>query len=364
MNEINIDPNKLVSAYRYLNSVLNNFPKVNEVNIPSSISTKLNTYNYYNKLQKAKKALEGTEIIDDVEKRIKAMMIILARLGIIFSLDTFLGDIIDDFSEEFNDEEYDLASILIDDGVSIETGTIVNIEGQWRTSYKIYIPKKISKDTDITVFYPGTDGIEIDSSNVLTYAQNNPDQIVFMSYASDGESAKPMLNNIKYIINEYGLKSSINVFGFSRGAQFGEKFARDCIESDIDVKNLILVDPADNGSSLDWQTNESAAKILNDAGTNVIVFSHNGNDFMKNSSYKKATASGLEIKVVGTARGHNEHITINQELIENGALDYFRGKGKLKNIQYYTVLSGKDSNGNNIWREMTLDDLENYIKIN
>lgn len=247
--------------------------------------------------------------------------------------------------------DLDLSELLID-GVKVIPGDVINIKNQYGTLYKVYIPQDYNENTGMTVFYPGTDGIEgvNDSKVVLDYLKNNPNQIIFMSFASGSGSGQPMLSSITELREKLGFTEPINVFGFSRGAQFGEVFARNCITSGIDVKNLILIDPANDGSSLEWQSNGQVISTLKDAGTNVTVFSHNGNDFMRGYSYRHAQEAGLNVNVVSTVTGHNNHPQINRELIENGALDFFMGDCELKNLDYYQVLD------NGTWREMNLDD--------
>lgn len=251
---------------------------------------------------------------------------------------------------------FDISNLKVD-GVNVKPGEIIDIKADWGgTLYKVYVPENVNKDTNIIVFYPGTDGIEHsnDSKVVLDYINSNkPESIMFMSYGSGGSSAQSMNKNVKNIMNSYEFNNeSITVFGFSRGAEYGEKYARQSIESGVNVKNLILIDPANDGSTLEWQTNVKAASVLKNANTNVTVFSHNGDGFMNSYSYRYASSTGLNINVVNTVKGHNQHTQINRELVENGSLDFFVKAGDLKNINYYQV---KDSNG---WRAMNQSDAD------
>ncbi|MBQ6285127.1 MAG: hypothetical protein IJK67_02315 [Bacilli bacterium] len=358
MNEIDITPDKLVSAYKYLNNMDLDFPKINEVNIPQNIASKLNTDEYYNKLYGARDALVTKEAINNVGDRLKKIIIALAKIGVDFMGDTdFLNNIMNFGGSLIDNEEIDISSLLID-GVNAKPGDVITINGQWGPLYKVYIPLSVNKDTDITVFYPGTDGIEgpNDSKVVLDYVNSKPDQIVFMSFASGNDSGDPMLNSLNQLMNEYGLNRNINVFGFSRGAQFGERFARSCIESGINVENLVLIDPANFGSSLDWQTNKDVISVFKESGTKVTVFSQDGDRFMSGYSYRYANDEGIDINVISTVQGHNNHPQINRELILNGGLDFFRGEGQLDNLDYYKVYDG------NTWRQMTPNDASSLRK--
>lgn len=356
MNEIDINPDKIASTYKHLRNMDLDFPKIREVNIPTSMLSELNTTNYYNKLNNAKDALMTKGSLSSVEDRFKKIILSLSKIGVVFfDENDFLNNIMNYGDSLINSEKLDLSNLLID-GVSAKPGDIINIRNQYGILYKVYIPLSVSKNTDITVFYPGTDGIEgpNDSKVVLDYINNNkPNQIIFMSYASGPASGESMLNSLNQIMNEYGLNKNINVFGFSRGAQFGEKFARNCIESGINVKHLILIDPAYDGTTLDWQGNGKVSSVYKNSSTKVIVFSHDGNVFMNGYSYKHAKEEGVDINVVSTVEGHNNHPQINRELVLNGGLDFFSGEGSLNNLDYYQVFDGKT------WRQMTSSAADN-----
>ena len=359
MNEIDINPDKIASTYKHLRNMDLDFPKIREVNIPTSMLSELNTTNYYNKLNNAKDALMTKESLSSVEDRFKKIILSLSKIGVVFfDENDFLNNIMNYGDSLINTEKLDLSNLLID-GVSAKPGDIINIRNQYGILYKVYIPLSVSKNTDITVFYPGTDGIEgpNDSKVVLDYINNNkPNQIIFMSYASGPASGESMLNSLNQIMNEYGLNKNINVFGFSRGAQFGERFARSCIESGINVENLVLIDPANFGSSLDWQTNKDVISVFKESGTKVTVFSQDGDRFMSGYSYRYANDEGIDINVISTVQGHNNHPQINRELILNGGLDFFRGEGQLDNLDYYKVYDG------NTWRQMTPNDASSLRK--
>ena len=75
MAEIEINTDKLTSAYRSINNISKDFVPIKEVNIPSSIASELKTDDYYSKLGAVSSSLTENTPIDKVQERLKKIIL-------------------------------------------------------------------------------------------------------------------------------------------------------------------------------------------------------------------------------------------------------------------------------------------------
>lgn len=331
MAEIEINTDKLTSAYRSINNISKDFVPIKEVNIPSSIASELKTDDYYSKLGAVSSSLTENTPIDKVQERLKKIILSMTKSGLMPSMGLGFDDLIDNYGEALDSgnlsKGIDLSNLSIA-GILVKPGDIISIKNEYGgQAYKVYIPKNVTSETNITVFYPGTDGIEgeNDSKVLQNYLQSNgSDQIIFMSNGGNDASDKLILEGMNSIRKECGINNPINVFGFSKGTRYCEMFARKCLSDGIGVNNLVIIEAPTSGGNLVWAdgqngNNKNAISTLKDGGVNVTIFS-GGNIFKDNSVSRKAlTTYELNYNYIeDSLKGHPE---VLKRLINNGIID-------------------------------------------
>ncbi len=340
MNEIDISPDKIVLAYSYLRNLVNEMPEIKDVNIPSSIASKLNTTNYYNKLLIAKRALIECEILE-LTQRLMQIIQILKNIGIPINNWDSLSDI-DEFGESPNMDVASFFSSLF--GSEFETGVVLNTNN----GYKIYVPAHVDKDTNMTVYFPGA-GNAGDNELTSYLNGNGSDQIVLI-YAGGS-----MIESISNIRNHFGITTPINIVGFSAGTNKAVDFTTQCGRANIDVGNLVLIDPPNNATGFNWRVSE-----LKETGANITLFNHADRNNFVGDMIRRNLPKDFSINFIEDINGG--HVEVNERLINNGIIDAIVGDVEL-NLE-------RNNNGNiiyrifkdNEWVELTEEDFKNFMK--
>ncbi len=234
------------------------------------------------------------------------------------------------------------------EGVKVNGGTYYDIKG-----LEFYIPDDVDNNTSAFVYFPGSGGSRNDAQKIRDYINNgSPNQIIIITdnavadKNTGGARQLQLIENIGYA-NDAEI-TNIDVMGFSAsGPTTFNTLANLAANSSDDVSYAAVFCDV-----VGFNATGEQIQALRENEATLLFLEPSGRVPFEETLAK----NGLDVIVTKVKSGHQGHVELNREALENGIIDFLTGESdELANSDIYTFLK-YDANTNS-WYEISLEEV-------